>query len=245
VGTASDADGDTLAISWTFTWTGSGSGVVCTATNTNTTTPFVTCNDDTVVSAVMTVNDGVNGNVTDNATLVVGNLAPTGGPIVASPLTVGVNTNVNVSVPFSDPGTHDTHTAVIDWGDTTSSTGTLSELLGAGTVTGSHSYATSGSYTITVTITDDNGGSVVITAPSNVAVNGPPVVDAGSSSAGSEGSAILLSGSVTDTDPTTKLWTFTWTGSGSGVVCTATNITTLPPLSSVIVTVMVYEPLVA
>ena len=39
---------------------------------------------------------------------------------------------------FTDPGT-DTHTATWDWGDGTTSTGTVDEP--SGTVTGSHNYA--------------------------------------------------------------------------------------------------------
>ncbi|MFN0040815.1 MAG: LamG-like jellyroll fold domain-containing protein, partial [Burkholderiales bacterium] len=70
---------------------------------------------------------------------------------------------------FNDPGTLDTHTAMIDWGDGTpvgiglvgeqpfgppGSTDGLN-----GTVTGSHFYAENGVYTVTVVVTDDNGGT--------------------------------------------------------------------------------------
>src|SRR5207249_620992 len=68
--------------------------------------------------------------------------------------------NVQVAT-FTDPGTLDTHTALINWGDGTTSPGTVVESGGSGQVLGSHAYATVGAYTITVTVTDDDtlGGS--------------------------------------------------------------------------------------
>jgi PKD repeat protein len=66
---------------------------------------------------------------------------------------------VNVSASFADAGTFDTHTAVWDWGDATSSVGTVSETNGAGTVSGSHVYTAAGVYTVTLTVTDDDGAA--------------------------------------------------------------------------------------
>ncbi|WP_406696632.1 YDG domain-containing protein [Singulisphaera sp. Ch08] len=56
---------------------------------------------------------------------------------------------------FSDSDRRDKHTAVIDWGDGTTTTAGILELFGVGALAGSHSYANGGIYTITVSLSDD------------------------------------------------------------------------------------------
>jgi len=70
-----------------------------------------------------------------------------------------VNTAINVSASFTDAIPTTTHTAVWNWGDTTTSTGTVTESSGSGTVTGNHSYAVDAVYTVTLTVTNNLGGS--------------------------------------------------------------------------------------
>jgi hypothetical protein len=111
-----------------------------------------------VVHATVTVSDGVNSPVQSaQATLTVGNENPLAGAVAQLPTAPPGNT-VAISVPFSDPGSNDTHTATIDWGDSTTSAGTVNETAGGGTVTGAHNYAVDNHYTVTVTITDDDSG---------------------------------------------------------------------------------------
>jgi hypothetical protein len=79
---------------------------------------------------------------------------------ITAPLApVAVNTAVNVSASFTDGIPSTTHTAVWNWGDSTTSTGTVTDSSGSGTVTGSHSYTTDGVYTVTLTVTNNGGGS--------------------------------------------------------------------------------------
>src|SRR5262249_51231803 len=64
---------------------------------------------------------------------------------------------------FSDTGYPDNSpsdfSASIDWGDGNTTTGTVSGGNGTFTVSGSHSYDDSGSFTTTVTLTDDDPGT--------------------------------------------------------------------------------------
>ncbi len=94
----------------------------------------------------------------DNAIVTVNNVAPTiesmSGPS-ADPMQLGLPIQLNGE--FSDPGCLDTHVATIDWGD--GDTTTINVPFGTHTVTGNHIYVSAGVYLITLTITDDDGGS--------------------------------------------------------------------------------------
>lgn len=108
-----------------------------------------------VVDLMVTDDDGGSGS--DSKTIMVSNVAPTATINSAPPSPMG--TAISLSGSLSDPGSADTHTAVFDWGDGTSSPGTVSEANGSGSVTGSHTYLAAGFYTVTLTVTDDEGAS--------------------------------------------------------------------------------------
>jgi hypothetical protein len=92
------------------------------------------------------------------ASVVVTNVAPTVGAISAPADPRPISSSITSSAAFTDPGVLDTHTAVWQWGDGTSSAGVVTESQGAGTVAGSHSYATPGLYVIKLVVTDKDGG---------------------------------------------------------------------------------------
>jgi hypothetical protein len=70
---------------------------------------------------------------------------------------------VDVSGSFTDAGTRDTHSATINWGDTTSSAGAVVQARRE--VTGSHVYTASSAslnqpfHNVRLTVTDDDGGA--------------------------------------------------------------------------------------
>jgi len=91
-------------------------------------------------------------------TVEVLNVAPTVGPIIAPIDPVTVNASVPVQASFSDPGLPDTHTAIWQWGDGTTSVGLVAEANGMGTTSDLHTYTSPGLYTVKTTVTDDDGG---------------------------------------------------------------------------------------
>ncbi len=128
-----------------------------------------------------------------------------GQPLSISASRISENGSVSLSGHFTDPGTLDTHSVTINWGDGSANT-TINLAAGVLNFSGiSHQYLdnpagqTSGSYTISVTVTDKDGGSGSATtsvevdnvAPSNVQLS------LGAASI-NQGAAASLSGSFTD-----------------------------------------------
>jgi hypothetical protein len=124
--------------------------------------------DDWTGMATVEVTDGSTSSM-DTASVTVNNVSPTlhaiGGNLVAvrgQPL--------SYEAMFNDSGTLDTHTAIFNWGDGTSSTGVVEESGGSGTASGGHTFTESGTYTILLTVTDKDGGAGTATASVSVGV---------------------------------------------------------------------------
>jgi streptogramin lyase len=84
---------------------------------------------------------------------------PTVGPITAPLAPAAVNTAIGVNASFTDAIMSTTDTAVWNWGDGTTTAGSVTETNGSGTVAGSHTYAADGVYTVTLAVTNALGGS--------------------------------------------------------------------------------------
>jgi trimeric autotransporter adhesin len=95
-------------------------------------------------------------------------VAPALTPITDQNVIAG--TALNVSVSYDDPGVLDTQTVVIDWGDGVTETIDLDAGLNSFDI--SHAYAELGDYTVTVTLTDEDGGVDVVTFSVSVDASG-------------------------------------------------------------------------
>jgi hypothetical protein len=96
---------------------------------------------------------------TATTTVTVSNVDPVIGVVNGPAVPQPINSTVTISATFSDVGTQDPHTCAINWDDGATTAGTVVETNGAGTCSGTHQYTASDVYTVTVTITDDDGGS--------------------------------------------------------------------------------------
>ena len=133
--------------------------------------------DDGTYIVTVTVTDDDGGSTIGTFDVTVLNVTPT---LDAGP-DQSVDEGQTVSLApasFNDLGTLDTHIATIDWGNGTAvDTGLVTEspfgppgdTAGAdGTIAGSHVYADNGTYTVTVTVTDDEGATTSDTLTVNV-----------------------------------------------------------------------------
>jgi DNA/RNA endonuclease G (NUC1)/PKD repeat protein len=144
---STDPDGDALTYAWTF---GDGS----TATGPSATHAYA---DDGTFTVSVTVTDSYGAASTATRTVTVSNAAPAISGVTTPAAASSVGVAVAATVTFTDAGSADTHDAVFQWGDGQSTT------VNAGSATSAsanHTYANAGIYTVTVTVRDDDGGSV-------------------------------------------------------------------------------------
>lgn len=135
-------------------------------------TPSDTASDSyTIVATVTDDDDGVG---TNETSIVVNNVDPEATTLVLGSPTIDETGTLSVTGSFTDIGAGDTHEVVVDWGDGTSSVADLS--LSTKTFAASHTYLDNANYTVTATVTDDDGGSDSASAVVTV-VNAKPVVD--------------------------------------------------------------------
>jgi uncharacterized delta-60 repeat protein len=152
-GTVSDPDDDPVTL-------GASVGTVINNGDETWSWSFATSDGPTQSQAVtISADDGNGGMDQVPFYLTVNNVAPTVGDIIVPLDPVQVNTEIEASADFTDPGVLDTHTAEWDWSDGTTSPGVVVETNGSGSVTGSHSYTIPGVYAVRLTVIDKDGDS--------------------------------------------------------------------------------------
>jgi len=185
-----DQDGTIATYSWNF---GDGTPLV-----TGTATPTHTYGDNGIYTVTLTVTDNNDAISTAATTAAIANVAPAvnAGPDMED---VPIGSTVSFNGSFTDPGTLDTHTIAWNFGDGTPTV--------TGTLTPSHAYTSGGDYTVTLTVTDDDGGIGTDIAAINV--NVPPVANPGGPYTGNEGSPITFNGSGSY-DPDGTIVSYEW-----------------------------------
>jgi hypothetical protein len=163
--------------------------------------PTGTASDNYTVS--VSVSDDDTGNDTDSATVTVNNVSP----VVTSVNSTGpINENDSTTLAgaFTDPGSQDTHTVVISWGDGSANT-TLNLAAGVLSFSASHSYlddnpsgTASDTYTVSVSVTDDDTGNDTDSATVTVNNVSPVVTSVISTGPINENDSTTLTGAFTD-----------------------------------------------
>jgi hypothetical protein len=172
--------------------------------------PLLTPSDDFTIAVMVIDDDGGTGSATTALTVV--NAAPvlTSADLSLSATTISEGQTVTLTGEFSDPGTLDSHTVVISWGDGTSTPLTLAS--GITTFSATHLYldvlapgTPMADLPITVTVSDNEGGSAsAATAVTLLNVESTITIGGLSLSADTinEGGSVTLSGSFTDSAST-------------------------------------------
>jgi uncharacterized repeat protein (TIGR01451 family) len=150
---SSDIEGDALNYEWDLDYDGVTFDVDRTGAN-----PSATFPDDVAARTIaLRVTDTGGLSDIDTSTLTVNNVAPT---LSLLQVTGGgaaclTGNDVTLNFSFTDPaGSNDSYSGTINWGD-----GSPTTSFNSSPVSQTHHYATAGKFTITVTVSDEDGGS--------------------------------------------------------------------------------------
>jgi len=143
-----------------FAWDLDGDGNFTDATGPTVTRRY---DDDVLFEVAVRVTDHLGHTAVGRADAVVENVPPSVQITGFNPTQPWPFQPVTLEALFTDPGWPDTHTASVNWGDGITTTAEISETneppQAQGTVTATHNYLTPGTYTIAITVTDDDGGT--------------------------------------------------------------------------------------
>ena len=224
-GSASDPNGDALALSWNVVAVSADAGAACVVTTGGTpATPTIRCSDDGTYTATVTATGDASGPVSASNVITVTNANPVATSPSLAPSTIDEGQSATFGATFTDDGWNDTYTGAIDWGfgaiDPVAAGVTTQGGAGspdAGSIGASRTYLDDGSFNVTGTVTDDDGGNGTTTAAltvRNVApaasiddtgtqlINGVPTIVT------SAGTPVAFNGR--STDPGSDDLTLTW-----------------------------------
>ena len=165
--TSADPGDDTIA-QWDIDW---GDGTVDTFAGdpSSVTHTYVDGDASWTISATATDEDGTFAAdntvavMIDNLDPVILNLATDSSALGG----LGEGDTVTLTADFTDAGVLDTHTATIDWGDGTTSTGVVDQI--GGSILANHVYANGGIFDVTLTLVDDDTGAAIDTTGTVIA----------------------------------------------------------------------------
>ncbi|MBL1260579.1 MAG: tandem-95 repeat protein, partial [Thiotrichaceae bacterium] len=193
---SSDLDGTISSYLWSF-----GDGTTSTSAQTS---HVYSISGQYTISLQVTDNAGLTGTTTTTVTI-ENAIAPTA--IITAP-TSGKTSVTNISFNGADSYDGDGNVISYLWSLGDGTTSTLSSL--------AHTYTVANDYTVTLTVTDDDGLTDVATTMVSIADNVAPIAGAGTDQNIDEATLVTLSGSGTDSDGTVV--SYVWTQVGTPTV---------------------------
>jgi PKD repeat protein len=135
-------------------------------------------------------------------TVTVRNVPPTVATFGLTPASILDGESVQASGTFTDPGTKDTFTLSLDWGDGSAAFTKSYLSTDPKAFSATHPYARAGSYAVTATVTDDDTGRGTATVALSVGAHNTPPTGLVLTAVGVvEGDPATLRGDFVDPDP--------------------------------------------
>lgn len=210
--------GDCTTSGLRYRWDTDNDGTYDTSTSSSASTTFSAVDYDGPTTQTVTVkvtNTECDKTSTDSDTVTITNVAP----VISSttiPATGTEGVAQTFSVAYTDVETMDTQTVAWSFSDGTTATGSST----------SKTFADNGTYTATVTVTDDDGGIATASGTIVVANAAPVITSTSGTTSGNEGSAFAFACSATDVaaDTVSYGWSFGDGGTSTGATATHTFV---------------------
>ena len=177
---ASAAEGSTVTLSgygtspsaedtagpWVYAWSVTKNGNPFGTAGTATSFSFTPDDDGAYVVSLIVTDDGNVASQPKSVSIIGTNVKPTAaitGVTTQTPLVMISQQELTFTGQFTDPGLLDTHTAIWDFGDSTTVTQDFGPGGGPTTFSATHSFGAARTYTVTLTVRDKDGGSTSVT----------------------------------------------------------------------------------